>query len=68
MSISGISSALPGLSTYQSLQTQTLGQLGQHKHGSHHSRSLSDIDLQGSSLATAPSVTGKVGSKIDITA
>jgi hypothetical protein len=68
MSMSGISSALPAQSTYQAYQTQTLGQLGQHKHAGHHSRSLSDIDLQGSSLATAPSATGKIGSKIDITA
>ena len=29
---------------------------------------LSDIDVQGSSVATAPSSTGKVGSKLDVTA
>ena len=65
MSISGLSSAAPQQPAYQAYETQTLGQ---HKHGGHRSRSLSDIDVQGSSLATAPSATGKVGSKIDITA
>jgi hypothetical protein len=30
--------------------------------------SMTDIDAQGSSVASAPGPTGKVGSKIDITA
>lgn len=38
----------------------------QQKHGGHQSHSISDIDAQGSSVATAPSSTGKVGSKVDI--
>ncbi len=39
--------------------------VGQHKHGR---ASLSDIDAQGSSVATAASSTGKIGSKIDVRA
>jgi len=47
---------------------QPLSTVSQHKHGGHHSTSLSDIDAQGSSVASSPSSTGKVGSKIDVTA
>jgi hypothetical protein len=46
---------------------QPLQSVSQHKHG-HHSRSMSDIDTQGSSLASPPSATGKTGSKVDVTA
>ena len=61
MAISGIPAAGP--------PSQQAAQLsGQHKHGGHHARSLSDIDAQGSSVASAPSATGKVGSKVNITA
>ncbi len=61
MAISGISAAGP-----PSLQAAQLP--GQHKHGGHHARSLSDIDAQGSSVASAPSSTGKVGSMVNMTA
>jgi hypothetical protein len=45
---------------------QQVQQTGQHKHGKHQSLSMSDIDAQGSSVTTAPSSTGKVGRKVDI--
>jgi hypothetical protein len=64
MVMSGISAVSPQASSQQAMQT-----LGPHKHGGHHhSASLSDIDAQGSSLASAASSTGKVGSKVDLTA
>ena len=62
MAISGIS---PG-GIYATSQ-QPLQSVSQHKHG-HQSTSLSDIDAQSSSVASPPSSTGKVGSKIDVTA
>jgi hypothetical protein len=61
MAISGMSSA--GASSQQAMQS-----LSHHKNSGHHGRSLSDIDAAGSSLASAPSKTGKTGSKIDISA
>jgi hypothetical protein len=39
-----------------------------HKHGGHGAASLSDIDTAGSSVASAPSATGKTGRKVDISA
>ena len=42
--------------------------LSHHKNSGHHGRSLSDIDAAGSSVGSAPSKTGKIGSKIDISA
>jgi hypothetical protein len=39
-----------------------------HQHGGQRAPSLSDIDAQGSSVASAPTATGKIGSKINITA
>jgi hypothetical protein len=62
MAISGISTAAPPPSSHQAAHAR-----GHHKRGGH-SSSLSDIDVQGSSVATAPSSTGKVGSKLDVTA
>ena len=61
MAISGMSSA--GASSQQALQP-----LSHHKHSGHHGRSLTDVDATGSSIASAPSKTGKIGSKIDISA
>ncbi|MGB6540326.1 MAG: hypothetical protein WBF03_05535 [Xanthobacteraceae bacterium] len=63
MAISGVSTAAPPPSSHQAAHA-----LGHHKRGGHHSSSLTDIDVQGSSVATAPSSTGKVGSKLDVTA
>jgi hypothetical protein len=62
MAMSGISSVNSYASSQLAVQS-----LGQHKHGSHHSTSLSDIGAQGSSGASAASATGKVGGKIDVT-
>jgi hypothetical protein len=61
MATSGISAA--GAYT----PNQQIQQIGQHKHGKHQSSLMSDIDAQGSSVSTAPSSTGKVGKKVDIT-
>jgi hypothetical protein len=63
MSIPGIT---PG-SLYATSQ-QPLSSISQHKHSSQQPQSLSDIDAQGSSVASPPSATGKVGSKLNITA
>jgi hypothetical protein len=63
MAISGVT---PG-SIYATSQP-TLSSVSQHKHGSHQSNSMSNIDALGSSVASAPSSTGKVGSKINLTA
>ena len=37
-----------------------------HKHSSRHS--ITDVDTTGSSVASSPSATGKIGSKVNITA
>jgi len=63
MAISGVT---PG--SINATGQPPLTSISQHKHGRHNSTSLSDIDAQGSSVATTPSSTGKVGSKINITA
>ena len=63
MAVSGMSSASFHASSQQAMQS-----LSQHKHGGHHGRSLADVDAAGSSVASAPSRTGKIGSKIDIRA
>jgi hypothetical protein len=61
MAVSAVSAAGIYSASQQPVQSAS-----QHKHGGHHSRSISDIDAQGSSVATAASSTGKVGSKVDI--
>ncbi len=63
MAISGMSSAGFHASSQQALQS-----LSHHKYGGHHGHSLTDVDAAGSSVASAPSTTGKIGSKIDISA
>jgi hypothetical protein len=40
----------------------------QNLHKGRQNPSITDIDAQGSSIMSAPSATGKVGSKINITA
>ena len=42
--------------------------LSHHKQGGRHGHSLADVDATSSSVATAPSKTGKIGSKIDLSA
>jgi hypothetical protein len=63
MAISATSSA-----GFHAASQQAVQALSHHKHGGHHGRSLTDIDAAGSSVAAAPSKTGKTGSKIDIAA
>ncbi len=63
MAISAMSSVNVHASSQQALQS-----LSHHKYGGHHGRSLSDVDAISSSVASAPSKTGKIGSKIDVTA
>ena len=63
MAISGMSLAGFHASSQQAVQS-----LSHHKHGGHHGYSISDVDATSSSVASAPSKTGKIGSKIDIAA
>jgi len=60
MAISAISSL--GLAK----ATDQVQPLNPHKHGGAHSHSLADVDVQ--STNTTTSATGKIGSRIDITA
>ena len=62
MNVSGVSAA----GIYASSQ-QVQG-MDPSKHGRRHdTSSITDVDAQSSSVATAPSVTGKIGSKLNIT-
>ncbi|HML07125.1 MAG TPA: hypothetical protein VK430_03225 [Xanthobacteraceae bacterium] len=65
MSVSAISSAA-GAGHMSSLHATQAS--GHHRHGGRHAQSISDVDAQGSSVASPPSPTGKIGSKIDVTA
>jgi hypothetical protein len=60
------------MSAISSAGSHALGQqvqsLSQHKHGGRHGHSLSDIDAMSSSPASAPSKTGQIGGKLDVTA
>lgn len=58
---------IPAISAAAAYSPQAVPTIGQHKHGKH-PQSISDVDGQGSSIATAPSSSGKIGSKIDISA
>ena len=60
MAISGMFSAGSHASIQQAAQL-----LSHHKRGGH---SLTDVDTTSASVASAPSKTGKPGSKIDISA
>jgi hypothetical protein len=60
-------SAISPASSHAAAQ-QIIASLAPHKHGGHRSHSLADIDANGSSAASPSSATGKIGSKIDITA
>jgi hypothetical protein len=62
MAISGIAAA--GFHAGGAQSTQSAA----HKQGGRHANSLTDIDSAGSSMASPPSTTGKIGSKIDIRA
>ncbi len=60
MAISGVSNA----AAYTA--SQPIQQTGQHKHGKHHAGSISDVDAQSSSIASAGSSSGQLGSKVNI--
>ena len=61
MAMSGLAASGFHAMSQQSVQSATT-----HKHPSRHS--LTDIDATGSSVASTPSATGKIGSKVNITA
>jgi hypothetical protein len=61
MAISGVAGAGFHAGSQQSVQSAMT-----HKHAAR--PSLTDIDTTGSSVASAPSATGKIGSKVNITA
>jgi len=61
MAISGLSAMGSHAMSHQSAQSATT-----HKHGAR--PSITDIDSTGSSVATSRSATGKIGSKVNITA
>jgi hypothetical protein len=63
MALSGIASVGFHASSQAAVQSLT-----QHKHGGQRPPSISDVDAMGSSVASAPSPTGKIGSKLNITA
>jgi hypothetical protein len=63
MAISGMSSASFHASSQQAMQS-----LSHNKHGGRHGHSLADVDATSSSVGSAPSKTGKIGSKVDISA
>ena len=61
MAIPAIASA-PSHAAYQ----QAAQSSSQHVHNGRRMQSITDIDAQGSSVASAPSATGKIGSKVDV--
>ncbi|MGA2892933.1 MAG: hypothetical protein ABSE22_08685 [Xanthobacteraceae bacterium] len=59
--------AISGIGAAQSSQPAQMSQsTGQHRHGGH-SHSISDVDAQSSSVASAAKSTGRVGSKLNVT-
>jgi hypothetical protein len=62
MTISGISTA----AAVGAYSPQPVSPSAHQKHN--HFHSLSDVDAQGSSVASSPSTSGKTGSKVDISA
>jgi len=58
--------AFSGIASLHAAAQQAVQPLSQHRRGGHHS--LADVDAAGSSVASAPSKTGKIGSKVNITA
>jgi hypothetical protein len=62
MAISAIAPAPSHPASQQAAQSSSA-----HVHNGRRMQSITDIDAQGSSLASAPNATGKTGSKVDIT-
>ena len=62
--------AMPGISSASShaAAQQIIESLAPHKHGGHRPQSLADVGATGSSAASPPSASGKIGSKLDISA
>jgi hypothetical protein len=60
--------AIAGMSGFHASSQQAVQSLTHHKSGGRQGHSLSDVDATSSSVASAPSKTGKIGSKIDISA
>jgi hypothetical protein len=58
--------AISGMSGFHAASQQAA--LSHEKHGSRHSRSLTDVDAAGSSVASAPRPTDNTGSKINVAA
>jgi hypothetical protein len=61
MSVLGISTAGSSAQSQQAVQ-----QSGHHKHGRH--PSLTDLATQSSNFSSMPSLSGKVGGKLNVTA
>jgi hypothetical protein len=61
MAVSGVAG-----SGFHAMGQQSAQSVTAHMHPSRHS--LTDIDTTGSSVASTPSATGKIGSKVNITA
>jgi hypothetical protein len=61
-------SGLPASTQYQPSNHQMSQSSGHHRHHGGHHMSLSDLDAQSSSVNSAQSSTGRVGSKLNITA
>ena len=59
--------AVSGMSGFHASSQQAVQSLA-HKHGGRSGQSLTDVDATGSSVASPPSATGKVGSKLNVTA
>lgn len=62
MAVPGIASGPSHAASPQAAQSSSA-----HLHNGRRLQSITDIDAQGSSVASAPSTTGKIGSKVDIT-
>lgn len=58
--------AISGIASLHAAAQPAVQSLSQHRRGGHHS--LADVDAAGSSAASAPNKTGKIGSKVDIAA
>jgi hypothetical protein len=56
---------IPAMAGFQALSQQAAQLLSHHKRGGH---SLADVDATSAGATSAPNKTGKIGSKVDISA
>jgi hypothetical protein len=63
MAVSGLAAS----TQFQPANQQLSQSSGHHRHHGGHHMSISDIDAQSSSVASAPTSTGKVGSRLNVT-